>query len=89
MYIQWNITQLQEEWNLTISNDVDGARMYYAKWICQSEKDKYMISLVEFKKKMKMREGGRKEKSGNKPHEAPNVRGKNWRLMVGYGWALR
>ena len=32
MYIQRNITQLQEEWNLAISNDVDGARMYYAKW---------------------------------------------------------
>ena len=43
---------------------------------CQSEKDKYMISLMEFKKKMKTREGGRKEKSGNKPYESPNVREK-------------
>ena len=32
VYIQRNITQLQEEWNLAICNDVDGARMYYAKW---------------------------------------------------------
>ena len=32
MHIQWNITQLQEEWNLAICNDVEGARMYYAKW---------------------------------------------------------
>jgi len=34
------------EWNLDVCNDVDGARVYYAKWN-KSEKDKYhMISLM-------------------------------------------
>ena len=34
----------QKEWNLSIAicNDVDGARVHYAKWN-KSEKDKYLI----------------------------------------------
>ena len=36
----------QKEWNLDIFNDMDGARVYYAKWN-KSEKGKYhMISLI-------------------------------------------
>ena len=30
----------QKEWNLAICNNVDGTRVYYAKWN-KSEKDKY------------------------------------------------
>ena len=36
----------QKEWNLAICNNMDGARMYYAK-LNKWEKDKYhMISLI-------------------------------------------
>ena len=37
---------IKKEWNLTICDDIDGAREYYAKWN-KSEKDKYcVISLI-------------------------------------------
>lgn len=32
VFIWWNITQQQKQWNLTIFDSVDGLREYYAKW---------------------------------------------------------
>ena len=45
----------KKEWNLAIYNNIDGHRGYYAKWISQTQKDKYrMISLsMESKKQNK------------------------------------
>ena len=91
MYIQWNITQLPEEWNLSICNDVDGARMYYVKWsMSNRERQIYDFTHVELKKQNRWKhgKGAGNEKSGNKPHEPLTVREKNWRLMEGNGSVL-
>ena len=61
--------QPPKEWNLAICNDINGARMYYAKWN-KSEKNKYhIISYVKFKKENRLTygKGGRRER--NKPWE--------------------
>ena len=92
-YIQWNITQLQEEWNLAICNDVDGARMYYATWNTSiRERHIYDFTHVEVKKQntWKLRKEPGKEKHGNKPHESLNVREKkseSWWREMGQRWA--
>ena len=39
------LLSLEKEWNLTIYNDMDGTRGYFAKQN-KLEKDKYMISLI-------------------------------------------
>ena len=40
------LSAIKKEWDLAICNDVDGPRVYYAKWH-KSEKDKYhMTSLT-------------------------------------------
>ena len=44
-YILWNISP-KNEWDLAISNNMDGFSGYYAKWRRQIEKDKPMISPV-------------------------------------------
>ena len=93
MYIQRNITQLQEEWNLAICNDVDGASMYYAKWnMSIRERQIYDFTHVELKKQNRWKhgKGAGNEKSRNKPHDSLNVREKKnegWWREMGQRWA--
>ena len=32
IFTQWNITQMQEEWNNTICSNLGGTRNYHTKW---------------------------------------------------------
>ena len=54
IHIEWNITCHEKEWNLAISDNMNGTRECHAKWNKSAEKDKYcMISIIWVTEKSK------------------------------------